>query len=176
MSIAVSAVIRPSRLMLALVALFSTVLFASAVVLCCRLAGKIPDLSRVMLSLLCVSAACSLFFIACRRKKSYRLDISGNGQIRLSEYRPTAVASSVDRCTDIDGSSEVVHLLKDSTLWPKLLLLRLQSQAGCVTTVPIFFDSTERRAFRAVCVACHWIAAQNTRPAAKKSDTNSLVD
>jgi len=168
MSIAVSAVIRPSRLMLALVALFSAVLFATAALLWLRLAGKIPDLSRAMLSLLCAGAGCSVFFIVGLRKKSFRIDISGNGQIRLSEYRPTAVAGNADRCADIDGSGEVVHLLKDSTLWPMLLLLRLQSQAGSVTIVPVFFDSTERRAFPAVCVACRWIAAQNTRPDAKK--------
>ena len=162
--------------MLAIVALFSAVLFAVAALLCSRLTGKIPDLSRAVLSLVCVAAGCSLFFIVCRRRKSFRIDISGNGQIRLSEYRPKAVASNVDRCADIDGSGEVVHLLKDSTLWPRLLLLRLQSQAGRVAIVSVFTDSTERHAFRAVCVACHWIATQNTRPVAKKSEKNSLVD
>ncbi len=168
MSIAVSAVIRPSRLMQVVVILFCAVLFATAVLLWLRLTGKIPDSVLGVLTLVCVGAGCAVFFIACARKKFYRLDISGNGQIRLSEYRPTASASKSDRCEDIDGSSEVVQLLRDSTLWPMLLLLRLQSHTGRVTIVPVFPDSTERRAFRAVCVACHWIAAQNTRPAAKK--------
>lgn len=168
MSIAVSAVIRPSRVMQVLIALFGVVLFATAALLWLRLAGKLPDLSRGVLTLVCVGAGCVVFFIASARKKTSRLDIFGNGQIRLSEYRPTASASKSDQCTDIDGSSEVVQLLRDSTLWPMMLLLRLQSQTGRVTIVPVFPDSTERHAFRAVCVACHWIAAQNTRPVAKK--------
>ena len=168
MSIAVSAIIRPSRLMQAVVMLFSAVLFATAVLLRLRLTGKLPDLSLDVLTLICVGACCAVFFIAIARKKSYRLDVSGNGQIRLSEYKPTTAASSTDRRAHFDGSGEVVQLLRDSTLWPMMLLLRLQSHTGRVTIVPVFPDSTERRAFRAVCVACHWIAAQNTRPAAKK--------
>lgn len=168
MSIAVSAIIRPSRLMQATFTLFSIVLFVTAALLWLRLTGNIPDLARSVLTLVCVGAGCAVFFIASARKKIYRLDISGNGQIRLSEYRPTASAGKSDRCADIGGSGEVVQLLRDSTLWPMLLLLRMQSHTGRVTIVPVFPDSTERRAFRAVCVACHWIAAQNTRPAAKK--------
>lgn len=168
MSIAVSAIIRPSRLMQVVVILFGAVLLATAMLLWLRLTCKIPDSVLGVLILVCVGEGCAVFFIASARKKSYRLDISGNGQIRLSEYRPTTAASSTERRADIDGSGEVVQLLRDSTLWPMLLLLRLQSHTGRVTIVPVFPDSTERRAFRAVCVACHWIAAQNTRPAAKK--------
>ena len=168
MSIAVSAIIRPSRLMQVVLLLFSAVLLATAVLLCLRLPDKIPDLTFGVLTLVCAGAGGAVFIIASVRKKSYRLDISGNGQIRLSEYSSTTAASSTDRRADIDGSSEVVQLLRDSTLWPMMLLLRLQSQTGRVTIVPVLPDSTERRAFRAVCVACQWIAAQNTRPAAQK--------
>lgn len=168
MSIAVSAMIHPSRLMTRALILFGTVLCVVAVLLWLRLSGKLPDLARAVLTLVCASAACAVFFIALLSKKTCRLDITGNGQIRLSEYRPTASASNSDLYEEIDGSSEVVQLLRDSTLWPTLLVLRLQSQSGRVTIVPVFPDSTERHAFRAVCVACRWIAAQNTRAAAKK--------
>lgn len=52
----------------------------------------------------------------------------------------------------------VVRLMAGSTLWPNLLLLRLQAEDGSVSVLPILPDSISRSDFRALSVAFRWIA------------------
>jgi toxin CptA len=54
---------------------------------------------------------------------------------------------------------EIVRLMTDSTIWPGLLLLRLKSEDQRVTIVNILPDSIHGDGFRALSVACRWIAA-----------------
>jgi hypothetical protein len=161
---------------LALVAAMSMVLLMVAAAMWHRLDGKIPALSCFTLASLCVVTAIAGFFDSIANRKTYHLDISGIGQIRLNEYRQGAAANRVERYTDIEGGGEVVQLLGDSTLWPMLLLLRLQKPSGRVAIVHILPDCLDRKAFRTVCVACHWIAAQNNRPAARLFEKNPHGD
>jgi hypothetical protein len=163
MSIAVSVVVKPSRLFFGLCA---GLCCACALLGCAVFLGAVPALSRSMsfaAGLFCVAAAVYGLRSAWRSRQAWGLDISGTGQIRLHraaniEQRPS---SDTENCSPPDGL--LVILLPDSTMWPRFLLLRLQDGEGAVHHVAILSDSVPSEAFRAVSVACRWIAAHRFR-------------
>jgi hypothetical protein len=81
----------------------------------------------------------------------------------LSEDNDAAGFSESGHWPDQRGSGEVVQLMADSTIWPGLLLLRLRRQDLRVTSVLILPDCVAADGFRALSVACRWIAAHNNR-------------
>jgi toxin CptA len=171
MTIAVSVLVRPSRILLTLVTGMS-----ASVSICGGLFFFAPHdvlslLSLASLLTVCIVIGLTAFFLMCSGRKAFRIDISGTGQIRLND------TSRGDVLSDGGGTgSQIVQLLSNSTLWATLLILRLQSEAGRVTVVPVFPDSLGCDDFRAVCVACRWIAAQNIRSGASVSGKNLLSD
>lgn len=160
MSIAVSAVVHPSRILIALNGAMA--LIAVCVALSIG-AGQVGDLSiplRALLSVLVFFLASFGFYHGMRCRKTIQLDISGAGQIRLlkAEVKPSCTATNWPHVGEI---GEVVRLMDNSTIWPHMLLLCLRSEAGRTTVVPVFPDSVDREAFRALSVACRWISVQN---------------
>jgi toxin CptA len=150
MSIAVSAIVRPSlclRLSLAAFSMFS-IGFGSLLLL--RQHVYSWPLFGALVSLL---AALILSFSLLKNRNPHRLDISGVGQIRLTVYQlmPGGVRA--------DGT--LVTLLAGSTLWPGLLLLRLRTEDGGVVVLPVLFDSVGAGLFRPLSVACRTIAARS---------------
>ncbi len=162
---AISVVVKPSRVLLAAVGVMGAVtLFAAGMVA----SGKVGELSiypRLLVAALCIVAALAGFFQAFWNRKTFHVDISGIGQIRLREYSGNASSSLVsgDGENDEAGAGEGVKLMADSTIWPHLLLLRFQCDGGRITALPILPDCVSEQSFRALAVACRWIAAQNTR-------------
>lgn len=176
MSIATSAVVRPSRILYLLKLAMSCVLFVTAWQLVMMTTPKPPDSAQVFAALLCGFAGC-LLALSCRTKvKTLRIDITATGQIRLTHTSHDAFIPGPDQQAKTGGESEVVQLLKDSTLWSSMLILRLRNGSGKVIVLPILRDCMTKNAFRSVCVACHWIAAQNTRPASASSYSESQFD
>jgi hypothetical protein len=124
--------------------------------------GALGDMAlwaRLLCATACLSLAGGGFAATLRGRNAYRLDISGSGQIRL-----TLLARSTSRATEITASDPneggmLVTLLADSTLWPHFMLLRLQDQNGRLHALPILPDSVSAESFRALSVACRWIAA-----------------
>jgi len=171
MTIAVSALIRPSRLLIVLVTGMSVGLTVCGVLLFVGFTDVLRYHARASIAAVCIIAGLAGFFLTCVRKKAFRIDISGTGQIRLNDTSRGVLTAEGGQT-----SGERVQLLSDSTLWPTLLILRLQSESGRVMVVPVLPDSLTRHDFRAVCVACRWIAAQNTRPAAEVARKNLLSD
>jgi hypothetical protein len=168
MSIAASVVVQPSRLLLGLVVTLCIGVFGLGAILA---AGLIPDLSivaRVLWALCCTVCAAFGFRSAWRQRRIYHLDISGTGQIRLrceslgqgglSGNMPPMSEKSAD-----DGGI-LVTLQADSTIWPGFLMLRLKATDGHLYNIPILPDSLPQDAFRAVTVACRWIAAHDFKP------------
>jgi hypothetical protein len=127
--------------------------------------GELSLSSRLVIAGLCVLAAVAGFFQAYRKRKTFHIDISGIGQIRLSEYDGIVTSPAFDGQRESDSCREdgLVKLMADSTIWPHLLLLRLQGEGGRITAIPILPDCMAEDSFRALSVACRWIAAQNTR-------------
>lgn len=134
--------------------------------------GEISLLARLMTGGICLLAAGTGLSRALRVQKTYKIDISGVGQIRLAGITPRSASSSSAPAPLVSprvdtGRSEVVRLMDGSTLWPYLMLLRLQAEDGRVTIVPVLPDCVSVATFRALAVACRWIAAHNNAVDAK---------
>lgn len=159
MSIAVSAVVHPSRVLLSL--LFSMAALAAAIG-AAVLAGWLGDLDvmhRAAVGTPPVFMAFFGFYHGVRHRKTLHIDISGDGGIRIAEPvsgNPCGAENSPHLVSD----GTVVEMLDNSTIWPSLLVLRLRADDGCITVVPILPDSVSKDAFRALSVACRWIAAR----------------
>jgi toxin CptA len=161
MSIAVSVVIKPSRLVFALVGVIcvGSALIGAAIGLEC--VGNLNTAARIACASACISVGLGGLCYAGHTRKTHRIDISGIGQIRLVET--TALADPVF-CRDLPVSvysGEVVSLMDDSTLWPFLLMLRLRAEDGRTKTVIVLPDSLNEVGFRALSVACRWIVAHS---------------
>lgn len=138
MSIAVTAVVRPSLCLRLLQAGFAACALAVAALL--------PPL----LALSCAAASAVALRCAVRAAKTHRLDISGIGQIRLAVYLQSA-----------DSTPPVtVALEAGSTCWPWLLLLRLRHGDGALTVLAVLPDSVAPGLFRPLALACRACAAK----------------
>jgi toxin CptA len=185
MSIAVSAVIRPSRQLRWLHALLCVFVLAGAG----AFRQPVPR---------CVMVA-AVFASACRRRRSVngvRLDISGVGGLRVAVYQteaqlearmqaqmeahtgaqsaaplqapaearkhtgagPPAQAADGPGAGSVDAGREV-WLMPGSTLWPALLLLRLRSGDGTAFWLPVLPDTVAPDVLRRVALAMRAIAA-----------------
>ena len=164
MSIAVSVVVRPSRLLLTAVAAMCAAVSAIGVLIASASIGELAVTTRFVLALSCLFLAFFGFYHTVRNRKAHHIDISGNGQIRLGEAGARN-ASCQERnrphLSDLNEGAQAVRLLKDSTIWPGMLLLRLQAADERVTVVPILPDCVSRDEFRALSVACRWCATHS---------------
>ncbi len=169
MSIAVSAVVRPSRC-LALCALLMCGTLAGAAALVVRSAST-PLHHALTVS--CVLAAVFIGLFPLVRKKHVRIDLSGTGQIRLVDTSPDAIAGLPYGSVN-DG--EVVQLLRGSTFWSSLMVLRLRTHSGHTTALLILPDSVDQDAFHALSVGCRWIAAKQPSPTDQLADISLPAD
>jgi toxin CptA len=161
MSIAVSAVVKPSRLAMTLV---GTICISSIAVGFAILAGQIGELQpwlRGALATLCALSGLSGFYSYLKSRKAHHIDISGIGQIRLGEDSALTATSFCKVSPNRENAGDVVSLTEDSTLWPCLLLLRLRTKRQSVKVIFVLPDSVDRSTFKALSVACRWIASQN---------------
>jgi len=166
MSIAVSAVVNPSRLLLAAIGgMCLGIVFGAALIGFGRI-GEMPNYARVLTAGSCALVTFFAFYWAIKTRKTFRIDISDIGQIRLEEYIGTGDTSSL---ANVAGG-KVLELLPDSTIWTHILLLRLRTEDNQIIILPILRDCVEKDAYRLLSIACRWIAAQNNRLEPKKSD------
>ena len=158
MSIAVSAVVLPSRFLLVAVGgmCIGITLFAGLIGV-----GRIGELSKplsLLISGSCILAAVSSFYRTGRKRKTFRIDISDIGQIRLEEYTGSGKFS-----WRAEGAkSNMVNLMPDSTIWTHLLLLRLRGEDDQIKVLPILRDCVDDDDFRRLSIACRWIAVQTS--------------
>ncbi len=55
--------------------------------------------------------------------------------------------------------SDILTLTEDMTIWLWLQVLSLEPDSGCVSRVPVFFNSMEPSEFRTLYATCEWIAS-----------------
>jgi hypothetical protein len=161
MSIAVSTVVKPSRLLFALV---TGACIGVAIVGAMLGSGYVSGLAlpvRLSIAAACLLIAILGFYRAGQTRKTHHIDISGIGQIRLVEHSALTALPRELALSQWRHGDEVVSLMSDSTLWPFLLLLRLRTCNDQIKIVPILPDSVDADAFRRLSVACRWIAAHN---------------
>ena len=176
MSIATSAEVRPSRILFVLTLAMACVLWLAASQFAMMVRVQAQDFAYVLASVVCVFAGC-LLVLSCRTQaKTLRIDITATGQIRLTHTSRNVFSRDSSHKVVSSEEGEVVQLLRDSTLWSCMLILRVRTGSGKIIVLPILRDSVTAAAFRSVCVACQWIAAQNMRPASASFFGESLVD
>ena len=146
MSIAVMAVVRPSRWLQAAAAALALAYVVTAwLVWQGGLGTRWPAL---LVACACLLGAAFLTQIGSQRQ-SYLIDVSGTGAIQLAVQR---YVGQVNQCV-------AAELLPGSTLWPACLVLRLKCPgSGPVHTVVVMPDSVSREHFRCLSVAMRRIA------------------
>ncbi|MES2295441.1 MAG: protein YgfX [Pseudomonadota bacterium] len=154
MSIAVCAVIVPSRALRAALYAFAVAHVAAGALVASAI---FPFSQRSLLLAACLLAGALCARAAARPSKPRRIDISGLGEIRLTVQQDV-------RLKGADGAPPQ-RLLPASTLWPDLLLLLLRDPHGNTSVLVILRDSVDPDAFRALAVACRAIAARTGAPA-----------
>ena len=151
MSIAVSAVIKPSRLLRVALAAYAAAGAGAAMALAFGLGGHfhVP----LVLAGACAAVALVAGRAAVAAATTRGIDISGLGEIRLT------VQHSI-------GSQQgaLVRLLPGSTVWPQLLLLLLKdADSGAVSALAILPDSVAPGQFRKIAVSINAIARRDNK-------------
>ena len=159
MTIGVSVVVLPSRLLMFLMHFIACAAVGAAILI---LFGNyhLSLGERLHFSAIVTISAGAAVFKTRLARKTFHIDISGIGQIRLTQY---SEVSGFPRKTDLalDGPMGcLVHLCPDSTLWPQFLLLRLKTGQGSVLSIPVLADSVGGSGFAALSVACRYMAAR----------------
>jgi toxin CptA len=158
MSIAVSAVIKPSRCLRALVAVFGLANLAAAFAVGLLLPGRFtwPTLSTAFF----LVAGAFLLRGSVNLTKTRGIDISGVGAILLTVQQDMG-ADDANWVSPRPASGVPAELLAGSTLWPQLMLLRLGTKEGAVLLLPILRDSVSPGVFRALAVAVGAMGGRN---------------
>ncbi|MGZ5818044.1 MAG: flagellar hook-length control protein, partial [Burkholderiaceae bacterium] len=90
MSIAVSAVVQPSRVLFVLTTCTCLVVALIGIIIGVGWVGDLPVLYRTIAVMACIFIACLAFNRLVANRKSLHIDISGIGQIRLAEHNELA--------------------------------------------------------------------------------------
>lgn len=157
MSIAVSAVVQPSRLLAWMIAVMSITIALVGVAIGFGLVGDFPRWVRFSLPVLFGFIASFGFYHGMQHRKTIQLDISGAGQIRITKVDSKAPCVNAN-WPHVRATGEVFRLMPDSTLWPLLIVLRLKSEESRTLTVTILPDCVPSNDFRALSVAFRWIS------------------
>jgi toxin CptA len=149
MSIAVSAVIKPSRLLRGALAAYAAVNLAVATFL----ALSAPGAFRAPLAIgaCCLLAAAAALHGLTSAGKMRRIDIFGVGEMRLTVQQ---------KLSETSMHEVPVTLLPGSAVWPRLLMLLVRAGDGRAAVVAVFADSVSAAEFRALAVAIRAIRGQ----------------
>lgn len=154
MSIAVSILIKPSKVLRLMVGAIGVLTACLAILIGIDSVGYFSFISRmVMVSASIVTLGSCIFYVL-KPIKTYRIDISNTGQIRLTCLNLYPICNA-----DNGNNGEIVSMMDGSTLWSGLLLLRLQLDTGHKHILRVLPDSVSPESFRMLLVACRWIAA-----------------
>lgn len=157
MSIALSAVIKPSKALSVMVGLHCLLVVAVGVLIAGGAVGDLPLPERLALAMLCISAAIYGITRYYRSRQIVQIEISGSGRIRIAEMATARVMPATKQIP------LPAKMLGGTTLWSHLLLLRLRLDSGSVRTIAILPDCVSNDTFRNLSVACRWIASRTNK-------------
>jgi toxin CptA len=149
MSIAVSVVIIPSRVLRLVRLAFGFANLGAAAAL--GFVAPWPSWLAVAGAGCCLLAGVLVLRSAGLDSKVSRIDISGLGQLRQTVQQGIGLNNA---------TAALVQLLPSSTIWPGLLLLRLRGEDGAVRSLVLAADSIEAGQFRRLSVAIRDIASR----------------
>jgi len=176
MSIAVSALVRPSRIQRLVWGGCGLAQCASA--LAVGMLAPERFLLAPLLALALAGAGVCVLGAAVRRPKTHRIDISGTGDLRVTVQQHVdgreraAQEGAAQESAAPEGGAAA--LLPDSVIWPMLMLVRYTAPGARPRVLAVWRDSVEPAAWRALAVA---LAVAGRRPHAGEGcedTTNSL--
>jgi len=176
MSIAVSALVRPSRIQRLVWGGCGLAQCASA--LAVGMLAPERFLLAPLLALALAGAGACVLAAAVRRPKTHRIDISGTGDLRVTVQQHVdgreraAQEGAAQESAAPEGGAAA--LLPDSVIWPMLMLVRYTAPGARPRVLAVWRDSVEPAAWRALAVA---LAVAGRRPHAGEGcedTTNSL--
>lgn len=147
MPIAVSAVVRPSRIHRHVLVGAGLSLFAAALAVGVFTSGYFHA-NQFQAAALALAGAV-LMHAGSGRAKTHRIDISGTGEVVLTVQQGLRKPSGADPSNAADG----VTLLPGAVLWPFLMLLRFQDGAARTHVLAVWRDSVGPDAWRLLAVA-----------------------
>jgi toxin CptA len=156
MSIALSAIVRPSRLLRrALVGCALTYAVLGAALIA-GLAG--PVIAPVFLGISCLLAALAALHTRRGMRTAHQIDVSGLGELRLTVQHHSAISRQ---------PAVLMRLAPGCTIWPGLLVLLLRPHgeggAAALQALLVLPDSMTPEQFRALTVACRSIAKRDNK-------------
>jgi toxin CptA len=160
MSIAVTAVVRHSRMLRLAVVVMGAISIAAAVLLAFGGADAevpLPQWVRGVIALLIIAGAMQTVRHHLRAVPPVTIDISAAGAIRLSGAQHTVTPPAAP------GEPCCWNLLPGTTISEYCMILRLENTDGQHQTLMVLPDTVPPTSFRALAVACRWIAAHNNR-------------
>jgi len=156
-SIAVSALVVPSRRLRLAVGLYALANLGAAWVCLAVLPERF--VFSVVCALFFLIAALFLLHGCTRLDKTHRIDVSGTGALRLTVQQKLGTGTAA-------ATDTAVSLLPGSLLWPQLMLLRLGDADAVAYTVPVLRDSLAPSEYRRLRVALGALDGHTARPAA----------
>jgi toxin CptA len=149
MSIAVSAIIVPSRMLRRTLLCYGLANLGAGAALGAGLVR--PFWLPLTCACCCLLAGVLVLRSLAPGRKVRGIDISGLGQLRLTVQQ--GIGSR-------DTRAALAALLPGSTVWPGLMLLRLRGEDGVVCALALLPDSVEPGQFRRLSVAIRDIASR----------------
>lgn len=162
MSIAVSALVQPSKVLFVLVSVIAIVGAMISVLVGLSLIGRLSPVAGAMCGIIGVLSSAGGWLRYRRAARPLRINISGTGQISMEEILPDSLMANHI------SVPVLAQLLSGSTIWAHLLLLRFQLNNGQTKSVVILPDSVPENIFRRISVACRWIASRGHANGQKK--------
>jgi toxin CptA len=145
MPIAVSAIVRPSRVHRCVVAGAGLSLFAAALAVGLFAPGNFHA-NRFQVAVLAAAGA-ALMHAGSGRAKTHQIDISGTGEVALT------VQQGLREPIATPPSEAGATLLPGSVLWPFLMVLRFRDGAARTHVLPVWRDSVGADTWRLLAVA-----------------------
>jgi toxin CptA len=161
MSIAVSALVRPSRIQRFVWGGSGLALCASA--LAVGLLASERFLWPPLVALALAGAGLAVLGAAADRPKPHRIDISGTGDLRVT------VQQDVGRRDD-----GIAVLLPGSVIWPMLMVLRHAAPGSGPQILAVWRDSVDTATWRALAVALAVVGRRGDADEGCEDTTNSL--
>lgn len=149
MSIAVSAVVKPSRLLRGALAIYAAANLAVGIFVLSAAPGAFR--APLLVAASCLVAAAGATAALGPAGKRRLIDISGVGEMRVTVQQKQA---------ETGMQNMPCKLLPGSAVWPRLLMLRVRGDNGKAAVVAVFADSVSAEEFRALAVAIRAIGGQ----------------
>jgi|GEM_PF-3226445 len=150
MSIALTLVLRPSRVLQISAIFFSILLIAIAVQIGCN--ESIAIYLRIGAALFCLSLSLvNILHASAIGTKGWHISISGQGEIRCQMKKNLSDSKK-------NHQIQPYRLVAGTTIWPKMLFLRLRSvDSDDKINLVIPSDALDKDEFRRLSIACRWI-------------------